>query len=257
MINFQHKHYAWFGPFMAFLFPTLVAGLLWGDWMGGYFYAGACRLLFVHHSTFCVNSLAHYFGAHSYDDERSPRDHILTAIVTLGEGYHNFHHEFPNDYRNGIRLFDYDPTKWFIFGLSLFGLTYELKEFPQNEVMKGQHAMKQKLLDLEKAKIVYPPTPVALPLMSEAELKQKVQQGVGLVIVDNLVHDVTNFVNQHPGGALLIKSAIGQDATARFNGTTGVYKHSNAARNLLSTFRVARYQGAPLSNLPDDTNKQT
>jgi len=95
MINFQHKHYAWFGPLMAFIFPTLVAGLFWGDYLGGYFYAGACRLLFVHHSTFCVNSLAHYFGAKSYDDARSPRDHILTAIVTLGEGYHNFHHEFP------------------------------------------------------------------------------------------------------------------------------------------------------------------
>jgi len=142
----------------------------------------------------------------------------------------------------------------------LVGATFELKEFPENEVLKGKHAMKQKLLDLEKAKIVYPPTPVELPLMTEQELKQKVQQGLGLVIVENLVHDVTQFIKDHPGGEFLLKSAIGQDATARFNGTTGVYKHSNAARNLLSTFRVARFQGVignnNANNLPEETDKQ-
>ena len=62
LIRFQHKYYLFVGPFMAFVFPTLVAGLGWGDWLGGYFFAGAFRLCMVHHSTFCVNSVAHYFG---------------------------------------------------------------------------------------------------------------------------------------------------------------------------------------------------
>ena len=43
-----------------------------------------------------MNSVAHYFGEHTFDDARTPKDHFFTALVTLGEGYHNFHHEFPN-----------------------------------------------------------------------------------------------------------------------------------------------------------------
>jgi stearoyl-CoA desaturase (Delta-9 desaturase) len=110
---------------MAIFLPTLVAGLGWGDYRGGYFFAGILRLVFVHHATFCVNSLAHFLGSSTYDDVHSPKDHIVTALVTLGEGYHNFHHLFAQgiwfdanlnqkDYRNGIRYFDYDPTKWLI-----------------------------------------------------------------------------------------------------------------------------------------------
>jgi stearoyl-CoA desaturase (delta-9 desaturase) len=87
---------------MAFVFPTLVAGLFWGDWVGGYFFAGAMRLCFVHHSTFCVNSVAHYIGEQNFDDHRSPRDSWVTALLTLGEGYHNFHHEFPNGNAIGL-----------------------------------------------------------------------------------------------------------------------------------------------------------
>jgi len=140
--------------------------------------AAVMRLIFVHHSTFCVNSVAHFFGSHTFDDARTPRDHLITAFLTLGEGYHNFHHEFPNgmapvlyrcyahavwlgmyvrsdlsshhllimfsDYRNGIRAYDYDPTKWLIRSLSLLGLAHRLKVFPHNEVQKGKLNMKQK-----------------------------------------------------------------------------------------------------------------
>jgi stearoyl-CoA desaturase (delta-9 desaturase) len=58
VVIWQHK---WYLPLiigMGFIFPTLVAGLGWGDWKGGFFFAGAARLMFVHHSTFCVNSLS-------------------------------------------------------------------------------------------------------------------------------------------------------------------------------------------------------
>lgn len=74
---------------MGFALPTAVAGLGWGDWRGGFFYAAAARLLFVHHSTFCVNSLAHWLGDTPFDSKHTPRDHVFTALVTIGEGYHN------------------------------------------------------------------------------------------------------------------------------------------------------------------------
>jgi stearoyl-CoA desaturase (delta-9 desaturase) len=242
IMNFQHTHYAWMGPGMAFIVPALIAHFGWNDFWGGLVYAGICRLIFVHHATFCVNSMAHYFGNHTYDDERSPRDHIITALVTIGEGYHNFHHEFPNDYRNGIRYFDYDPTKWLIRGLSLFGLTYNLKEFPANEIIKGKLQMQQKHLDLEKAKLMYPADIKSLPVWTWEDIKRKNEMSSSLVVVDGLVHDVSNFILDHPGGVQLIQCAIGKDATDMFNGTTKVYKHSQAARHLLTTFRVARLE---------------
>ena len=103
VVRWQHR---WYLPLiigMGLVFPTAVAGLAWGDWRGGFFYAGAARLLFVHHSTFCVNSLAHWLGDTPFDDKHTPRDHFITALCTVGEGYHNFHHQFPMDYRNAIK----------------------------------------------------------------------------------------------------------------------------------------------------------
>ena len=67
------------------------------------------------------------------------------------------------------------------------------------------------------------------------------KNGRGLICVAGVVHDVTNFINEHPGGKAMIKSGIGKDATAQFNG--GVYLHSNAAHNLLSTMRVGVIRG--------------
>ena len=78
-------------------------------------------------STFCVNSLAHWLGETPFDDKHTPRDHFTTALVTIGEGYHNFHHQFPMDYRNAIRWYQYDPTKWFIWACQQLGLASHLK----------------------------------------------------------------------------------------------------------------------------------
>ena len=70
---------------------------------------------------------------------------------------------------------------------------------------------------------------------------EQAKHGRGLIAVAGVVHDVTDFINEHPGGKTLIKSGIGKDATAMFNG--GVYFHSNAAHNLLSTMRVGVIRG--------------
>lgn len=97
IVVWQHKNYGVVALIFGIVFPALIAAL-WGDWYGGMVYAGILRFFFVQQATFCVNSLAHWIGEQPFDDRRSPRDHMLTALVTLGEGYHNFHHEFPSDY---------------------------------------------------------------------------------------------------------------------------------------------------------------
>ena len=117
-------------------------------------------------STFCVNSLAHWLGEAPFDDKHTPRDHVVTALCTFGEGYHNFHHQFPMDYRNAIKWYQYDPTKWFIWGMSQLGLASHLKSFPDNEVKKGQLTMQLKKLRATQDKILWPSNNDDLPVIS-------------------------------------------------------------------------------------------
>ena len=125
-ISWQHRHYTIWSLTTGFILPTLIAGF-WGDWLGGFLLAGVLRTVINHHATFSINSICHTFGKRIYSLEQTGRDQWFTALFTYGEGFHNFHHQFPLDYRNGIRVYDYDPTKWFIWTLGKLRLATDLK----------------------------------------------------------------------------------------------------------------------------------
>jgi stearoyl-CoA desaturase (delta-9 desaturase) len=241
IVVWQHRNYIKTVVTMGMIFPMLVCGLGWGDWMGGFVYAGILRIFVVQQATFCVNSLAHWLGDQPFDDRNSPRDHFITAIVTLGEGYHNFHHEFPSDYRNAITWHQYDPTKWSIWMWKQLGLAYDLKQFKSNEIEKGRVQQLQKKLDQKRATLNWGIPLEQLPIISWDDYVKEAKDGRALVAVAGVIHDVGDFIKDHPGGKALINSGIGKDATAIFNG--GVYNHSNAAHNLLSTMRVGVLRG--------------
>lgn len=240
VVRWQHKNYLTLLFSMGVAVPTLVAGLGWGDWRGGFFFAAAARLCFVHHSTFCVNSLAHWLGDKPFDNKHTPCDHFFTALCTIGEGYHNFHHQFPMDFRNAIKWYQYDPTKWFISAMSKLHLASHLKRFPDNEIRKGQYTMKLLQLHEQGEKLQWPKSSNELPVISwddfQAEAKER-----SLIAIHGFIHDCSSFAEDHPGGAHLIKRAIGTDATTAFFG--GVYDHSNAAHNLLAMMRVGILDG--------------
>ncbi|KAF8321746.1 delta9-fatty acid desaturase [Clavulina sp. PMI_390] len=240
VVRFQHRWYLEMLISSAFIVPTLIAGLGWGDYRGGFFYAGAARLVFVHHSTFCVNSLAHWLGETSFDDKHTPRDHMITALVTIGEGYHNFHHQFPMDYRNAIKWYQYDPTKWFIALCSFVGLASHLKVFPDNEVRKGQLTMELKKLRKEQDALGWPTDVTDMPVITW-DAFQKESKERPLILVAGFIHDVSAFLDEHPGGRHLLTKNVGRDATTAFHG--GVYDHSNAAHNLLAMMRVGVLSG--------------
>ncbi|KAJ1943940.1 stearoyl-CoA 9-desaturase [Linderina pennispora] len=234
LIRWQHKYYPLLVLLFGVLVPMSVAGFGWGDWRGGFFYATVLRMVVLHHATFCINSLAHTLGRQTYDDAQTARDSWITALVTMGEGYHNFHHQFPNDYRNAIRFYQYDPTKWFIRAMSLFGLACDLKTFPSNEIEKGFIAMRMKELRQREARVNYGVPTEKLPLMTESEFLGKVKDSKKQwMVIEGYVYDVASFIHDHPGGKALIKGGIGKDMTEAFNG--GVYQHHNSARNLMNT----------------------
>ena len=95
------------------------------------------RLVLVLHSAFFINSYAHTFGSRKFDNRITARDHWLGAILTNGEGYHNFHHKFPNDYRNGIRWYHWDPSKWLIFTLVKTRLAWDMKRTPESLIQNA------------------------------------------------------------------------------------------------------------------------
>ena len=107
-------------------------------------------------STFCINSIAHYLGSTPYDDRLSPRDHLLSALLTMGEGYHNFHHQFPTDYRNAYLWYQWDPTKWFIMACSFLNLAEGLKMFSSNEIKKAMLSMELKRLKKSQEMLQWP-----------------------------------------------------------------------------------------------------
>jgi len=85
-----------------------------------------------------------------------------------------------------------------------------------------------------------PPPPLPPPFLC-AQLAKRVAGGEALVLLDGFVLDVGKFMHTHPGGVNYIRSELGKDISSQFK--EEVYKHSQAARNLAATYRVARLQG--------------
>jgi stearoyl-CoA desaturase (delta-9 desaturase) len=128
LIMWQHRYYI---PIvLSGLALPFVVGMLNGGWMGGlrcFLLAGVCRTFLVLNSTFCINSICHLWGKQSHGTEDSSRDSWWISLLTFGEGYHNYHHTYLRDYRNGPKWYNFDPSKWLIFGLSKLRLAYNLQ----------------------------------------------------------------------------------------------------------------------------------
>ncbi len=150
MVIFQDKYYG----VLALLVNIMVVvgvGFAFHNFFAAFIFAGLFRMFLLHHFTWFINSLAHTWGSKTFSKEHSAVDNYIISLVTFGEGYHNYHHTFCSDYRNGTRWFHFDPTKWLIWGLNKFGMAQNLKT---TEVFKARE--KQIMYDtkflIEKAK---------------------------------------------------------------------------------------------------------
>ncbi|MDD5262324.1 MAG: fatty acid desaturase [Methylacidiphilales bacterium] len=142
LVMWQHRHWPWIAGIVGFAIPALI-GWAYGGWvqaLGGFLIAGVFRVVCVQHSTFCINSMCHTLGTRPYSSKCSARDSWLMALFTFGEGYHNFHHEFQHDYRNGAKPWQFDPTKWLIWILSKVGLTRGLRQVPAQKIREVEEA---------------------------------------------------------------------------------------------------------------------
>ena len=142
IVMWQHKYFVLVAIAMGFAMPMAVAatvttlqgkGVMAGL-MAGFVWGGCTRIVAIMHATFLINSAAHIVGRQPYDSETTARDNGLLALITFGEGYHNFHHSFPGDYRIGARAWHWDPGKWMIWFLNRVGLANSLRRLPKETI---------------------------------------------------------------------------------------------------------------------------
>lgn len=146
LLQHQNKHYVWWAIVTGYVLPIFV-GLMFGAPLGGLIILGSLRIFFTQQSTFFVNSLCHTMGEQTYSPDISARDSFFVAVLTHGEGYHNFHHHFQLDYRNGIKWYHWDPTKWTIQLMNLCGMAKKLKTIPAQEILKAKLNSEAKWLE--------------------------------------------------------------------------------------------------------------
>ncbi len=139
----QHRWY-WTLVWTTNAAVPVFLGWLTGDIIGMFLLAGVARLVVNHHVTFFINSLAHMWGKQPYSDENTARDQHFLALITYGEGYHNYHHQFQSDYRCGIRWWHLDINKWFISTCALLGLVRNRKRAPQFKILRARLNMEFK-----------------------------------------------------------------------------------------------------------------
>ncbi len=140
LIMWQKKYYLPIAIIVGSVLPFLI-GLSVGRPWGGFLWGGFFRVMFVHHATFFINSLAHIVGKQPYSDQDTSRDSWWLAFLTYGEGYHNFHHKFQADYRNGIRWYHWDPSKWMIHICAKLNLACKLNRTPPQKILNAKLSM--------------------------------------------------------------------------------------------------------------------
>ncbi len=135
MLVFQDKYYNVL-MIASNAIVTLFIGWMMGDYFGAFVVSWLLRQFLLHHFTWFINSLAHYWGHQNYSTEHTAVDNYILCLLTFGEGYHNYHHTFSYDYRNGIKWYHFDPTKWLIWTLNKLGLATGLKKVEPARISK-------------------------------------------------------------------------------------------------------------------------
>ncbi|KAH7097319.1 hypothetical protein BKA62DRAFT_774349 [Auriculariales sp. MPI-PUGE-AT-0066] len=226
VVRFQHKYYIFLALFSGFILPTLL-GAMWGDALGGFLYGGVCIRILIWHCTFLVNSLAHWNGLQKYSDEVTARGNTILALLTNGEGNHNFH-AFPHDFRADMNLTAWDPSKWYIWLLARTGLAWGLRRARDEDIAWAVRMQKKRdaakaagldpseLSDKEVDEENHPTLSLGSNSVSsnddvvwnyDVTLKYACAvPGRCLLIIDGFVIDATKFLGEHPGGAMLIRN---------------------------------------------------
>jgi stearoyl-CoA desaturase (delta-9 desaturase) len=90
-----------------------LSALLWG---------GFVRIFLLHHVTWSINSVCHFFGGRRFETDDHSRNNVWLALPSLGEAWHHNHHAFPQAAVQGLRWYEFDLSGWVIRGMRRLGL---------------------------------------------------------------------------------------------------------------------------------------
>uniref|UniRef100_A0A183C3S1 Fatty acid desaturase n=1 Tax=Globodera pallida TaxID=36090 RepID=A0A183C3S1_GLOPA len=152
LLIFQRKYYLPLVGIFCFLLPTAIPVYIWGETVWIAFCTSALfRYCLNLHATWFINSAAHTFGYKPYDVTVKATESMLTTLTAWGEGGHNYHHTFPQDYRTSEMMGLFNLSRLFIEFFSKIGWAYDLKTTDEETVQRQMNRQLGKLRQTEKA----------------------------------------------------------------------------------------------------------
>lgn len=249
LLKWQETHYIKLFFISTIILPTLFTKYFCDDSLiNGLIYPGLLRLFLCQVCLLTTESVCHSkkivssIPSQPFNDKNSSINcnNPLFSLITYGQAHDNFHHEFPHDYRGSSSITSYDPTKWFLAILARFGIIYNLCKTPKNLIIQLKIQQLQHVLNKMRSQLNWGTPISSLPLLTPKDFKRIIGNSSNkdriYIIIDNIIHDITPFMDQHPGGVPLLRASHGKDASKAFYG--GVYGHLTAAINLLATMRI-------------------
>lgn len=135
----QRKFYVESCLLFCFVIPTVIPWYYWGESaVVAFFVAAVFRYVAVLNVTWTVNSIAHSWGNKPYDQRINPVENAIVALFSNGEGFHNYHHAFPMDYRTSEYQWKLNVTTAFINFMAFIGQAYNLKTASTSVVQQRQ-----------------------------------------------------------------------------------------------------------------------
>jgi stearoyl-CoA desaturase (delta-9 desaturase) len=121
---------------VSLIVPALIGWALIGGWYGffaGLFWGGAVRIFLLHHVTFSINSICHFWGRRRFASRDESRNVWWLSWLSFGESWHNNHHAFPTSAFHGLRKKEIDPGGWVIWALEKLGLAWDVVRIPADK----------------------------------------------------------------------------------------------------------------------------
>ncbi|XP_011054445.1 PREDICTED: acyl-CoA Delta(11) desaturase-like isoform X2 [Acromyrmex echinatior] len=136
LIAFHKKYVTLVNLIFSYVLPTLIPVYFWGETWNRSFISQVARVMLVLHASFSINSFAHMWGTKPYNKNIRPTENMSVSVVCSGEGFHNYHHTFPWDYRAAeFNWYIFNHSSFFIDMFAKIGWAYNLKK-PSPELVK-------------------------------------------------------------------------------------------------------------------------